>query len=569
MIAMNDPSLLPDGARPQVEAQVRGKSPGLLKAAALFATGLAATAVLMGPGDVKIGDAIGQMQARADGAGLTMAKQDSAATAALPQVSDVVSSATGPVAPARPALGDVDLARVQVLSRPVPSDTKAAAEIGRAIPEPQDQEIQLPSAEQTQVLAYGKFAPIVARVFSNVTKHKETHWTLHPWDVARLADQAASELYKEKRIRVDPRLIAGAYYTESGGVVQVGFDRKGVDMINKGHSIEKVVQSGSKASFGLFQIDQQHAGASDVDPLKGAKRAGEFLAEGQDNLRRFPQLGMLAVSATYNASSKLRAKIFTGAAMDERELEALEGVRRHAASMSYGAAIYDLAHRTYQQHLTQAQRMGLPIAVAADQVKRVDPLKDERVGAVYSLTGRQAIVPAERAPMPATAVAGTPMAAAPPIPKSAQVHVPAAETLAQALRTGAAAKPPTVLTAVAAPAQSLVAPAARPRPVASHTQRPATTKPPAIRSGQPRATHDHSQGEFVGGRMNGVDFGGAGVAQRVENVMPPAQRVRSAFQATTSEWRNTSSDLLGRVAAFHQQRTREMTTQAQGQQEAP
>ena len=49
---------------PAVDAEVRGKSSKLFKAAALFASGVAATAAMMGPGAHKIADVIGDMQAR-------------------------------------------------------------------------------------------------------------------------------------------------------------------------------------------------------------------------------------------------------------------------------------------------------------------------------------------------------------------------------------------------------------------------------------------------------------------------------------------------------------------------
>ena len=281
---------------PAANVEVRGKSSRLLKAATLFASGVAATAAMMGPAAHKIADVIGDMQARGH-----QAKQASpAAKAPLATPTATVKAA--------PVMHETDRARLQILSRPVPSDTRAAAEMASAMPLPKDTKVEMPSAEQTAVLNYGQFAPIAARVFNNATRQKETHWTLHPWDVARLADQASAELYRERRIRVEPRLIAGAYYTESSGVVQVGFDRKGVDLLNGRKSIDEVVKSGAKASFGLFQIDQQHAGATDPDQVRGAKKAAEFLAEGQANMKRYPHLGMVAVSATYNVSSNLREK---------------------------------------------------------------------------------------------------------------------------------------------------------------------------------------------------------------------------------------------------------------------
>ncbi len=144
---------------------------------------------------------IGDMQARGH-----KAKQVAPA-AKTPSTTQPAQTPTIHVAP---AMHETDQARVQILSRPVPSDTRAAAEIALAVPLPKDPKVEMPSAEQTAVLAYGQFAPIAARVFNNATKQNETHWTLHPWDVARLADQASAELYKERRIRVEPRLIAGA-----------------------------------------------------------------------------------------------------------------------------------------------------------------------------------------------------------------------------------------------------------------------------------------------------------------------------------------------------------------------
>lgn len=42
---------------------------------------------------------------------------------------------------------------------------------------------------------------------------------------------------------------------------------------------------------------------------------------------------------------------------------------------------------------------------------------------------------------------------------------------------------------------------------------------------------------------------------------PSAARTRAALDASVSEWKNGAASLLGRVAAFHEQRTREMAQQ--------
>lgn len=554
---------------PAAEAEVRGNSSKLLKAAALFASGVAATAAMMGPGAHKIADVIGDMQARGH-----KAKQ----VAPAAKTSSPAQGAQTTAIQAAPVMHETDRARVQILSKPVPSDTRAAAEMARALPLPKDAQVEMPSAEQTAVLTYGQFAPIATRVFNNATKQKETHWTLHPWDVARLADQASAELYKERHIRVEPRLIAGAYYTESRGVVQVGFDRKGVELLNKGKSIDEVFKSGAKASYGLFQIDQQHAGAQDLDPVRGAKKAAEFLAEGQANMNRYPHLGMVAVSATYNVSSNLREKIFAGAPLDEQEARSYEAVQQHAASMSYGAALYDVAHRTHQQHLAQAQKLGLPIAVAATAVKRADPLASERVDAVMALTGRkfqepaaQPNLPGERTPqansvpaaLVATVSAPTPApaakAAAPaPVAKAAAPAPVAAAEQAPTAQAPAAADPP-AKTAAAKPslreAMNLAA--------ASHSK--PTRAAPVRRSTEaaaPRASSTADMDRFILG-------GGAretrAAAPEQAIVVPSPDRVRAALSGSVNEWKSSAASVLGRVAAFHEQRTREMS----GQREAP
>ena len=569
-------------ASQSVEVEVRGKSAKLFKAAALFASGLAATAAMMGPGEHKIADVVAGMQATND-----MVRQ--AAPPAISRETEPVLASEGvPAQDLGGGLTEIDKARVQVLSRPVPSDTRAAAEISRAVPVPRDVKVELPSAEQMKVLSYGRFAPIAARVFNNATKQRETHWTLHPWDVARLADQASAELYKQRRIRVEPRLIAGAYYTESSGVVQVGFDRRGVELLNKGRSIDEVAKSGSKASFGLFQIDQQHAGAADLDPLRGAKKAAELLAEGQDNVRRYPQLGMLAVSATYNASTSLRAKIFTGAAMDARELEAFEGVRNHAASMSYGAALYDVAHRTYKQHLAQAQKDSMPVAVAADTVvKRADPLRNERAAAVLALTGRQFPAVAPVPGQPAEAAAVQPITVATTI--TAQSAPPPALTLT------AEEAPPKEPVASRKPVQAAVeltapAPTAKAKPslrdaiqgsaaaaAERHGSAPASrkTSPPPASARQARTTYREAEPQARPGGLQVI--GGPAWSQPAHQVVPERgivvsshvvspSRAEAALDASVQEWKSGASSMLGRVAAFHEQRTREMATQ---QREAP
>ena len=551
---------------PAVSVEVRGTSSKLFKAAALFASGLAASAAMMGPGAHKIADVIGEMQAR--GEQVTPAAAPAPIAPGSAQTS--VAKAT-PAAPLAPAINETDRARIQILSRPVPSDTKAAAEMARAMPLPKDLAVEMPTAGQTKVLEYGQFAPIAARVYNNATKQKETHWTLHPWDVARLADQASAELYKERHIRVEPRLIAGAYYTESGGVVQVGFDRKGVDLLNKGKSIDEVVKSGAKASFGLFQIDQQHAGAEDLDPVRGAKKAAEFLAEGQDNLKRYPHLGMLAVSATYNASSSLRAKIFTGAEMDSRELESFEGVRNHAANMSYGAALYDVAHRTYQQHLAQAHRMGIPVAVASDAVKRADPLKSERVDVVFALTGRK-LEPVLQATTSAPTATPTPS-----VPTSMVVSAVSTPT------------PMPVPAAAAAASQSPAATAASPAAAPEASAKTATTKP-SLRNVFNAAPADHRRIARAAQPPRSPSTPapssrGANAAQDVDRFIlgngprpdarmatperaivvpvqgPTAERTKAVLDGSVREWKSGAASMLDRVAAFHEERTREMAQQ--------
>lgn len=305
------------------------------------------------------------------------------------QAFDQASAQRDARTPAQVAAAELDRARLEVLSHPVPSETKAAAEMARAMPVPKTLGLQPPSAEQVQILKFGEFAPVASRVHNNETGQMETHWALHPWDVVRLAEQASADVFRERHIKVDPKLIGAAYYTESAGVVQQGWDIKGVDLLEKGKSTEHVAKSGAKASFGLFQLDERGSGdVRDIDPVKSAKRAALLLAEGQDNARAHPELGMLAVSATYNASSNLRAKIFSGAPLSDKERDSLAFVQRHAANMSYGASLYEKASTTYHQHLVQAQRQGMPIAVAADSVRRADPLQAERVGAVNALTGR-------------------------------------------------------------------------------------------------------------------------------------------------------------------------------------
>ncbi|OUL98802.1 hypothetical protein [Variovorax sp. JS1663] len=558
---------------PAANVEVRGsKSSKLFKAAALFASGVTATAAMMGPGAQKIADVIADMQARGH-----QAKQI-APTAKAPTATQTVQAAQ-PTQTARihaaPVMHETDRTRVQILSRPVPSDTRAAAEMARALALPKDTQVEMPSSEQTAVLAYGQFAPIATRVFNNATKQKETHWTLHPWDVARLADQASAELYKERRIRVEPRLIAGAYYTESRGVVQIGFDRKGVELLNKGKSIDEVLKSGAKASYGLFQIDQQHAGAKDIDPVRGAKKAAEFLAEGQANMKRYPNLGMVAVSATYNVSSSLREKIFTGAPLDEQETRSYEAVQSHAASMSYGAALYDVAHRTHQQHLAQAQKLGQPIAVAADTVKRADSLASERVDAVMALTGRKFQEPIAAAPervaqttsvptaLVATVSASTPapaaMAAAPaPAPPAPVADAVRAPTTAIAHAQAAAEAP-----AKAAAAKPSLREAMNLAPAASHS-RPARAAP-VRRSNEaaaPRASSTAEMDRFI--LAGGARETRAAAAEQAI-VVPSPDRARAALNGSITDWKSSAASVLGRVAAFHERRTREMA----GQREAP
>ncbi|MFZ3119817.1 MAG: hypothetical protein WA159_16060 [Variovorax sp.] len=546
-----------------VSAAVRGSSTRLLKAAALFATGVATTAALMSAGGTphaKIGDVLHEMQGRAE----------------TPRESQAITGISQAKASERSVVPSaLDRERLAVLSRPVPADTRAAAEMARALPSPRDVVMAPLSAEQTKVLAYGQFAPVVAKVFSNSTRKVETHWTLHPWDVARLADQASAEFFKEHRIRVEPRLIAASYYTESSGVVQVGFDQRGVDLINRGKSVDEVVGSGAKASFGLFQIDQGHSDSGDLDPLRGAKRAAGFLAEGQENLKRHPQLGMVAISATYNASSRLRTKIFDGVPLDDAESDAYARVRNHAASMSYGAAIYDIARKTYQAHLAEALKEGLPIAAAAGTVQRPDPLQDERLGAIQALTGRSEISAAAGVPQAPTVAAPAPVPAAVPAVAAAiaePVHteqpatpapIPTVTKTTMPLVTTAAIKtpPPTAapVTTASTPQRRQVA-----RTGSSIAAVGAGARPNVVTADLDAAIRGYARV-----RRPTYDSAGAARAVRVEpgvvvtpvDRLPNVGRLQAGFQASVEGWKGSATSVLGRVAAFHEQRTREMAVQ--------
>lgn len=542
-------------ANPKVTVAVRGSSSRLLNAAALFAAGIATTAVLMGAGagtSPEIGSVLGTMKAQRDAANVNAGDPGPDAQVGID------GAGASPRLPLQLNAASLDRDRLAVLSRPVPADTQAAAEMARALPMPKDLSMEPLTAAQTQVLAYGQFAPIAARVFSNASRQMETHWTLHPWDVARLADQASAEFFKEHRIRVEPRLIAGAYFAESAGVVQVGFDQRGVDQINQGKSTDEVARSGAKASFGLFQIDQQHAGAEDLDPLRAAKRAAGFLAEGQANLKRFPQLGMVAISATYNASTKLRTKIFEGSPLDDAEYDAYTRVRNHAASLSYGAAIYDIARRTYQAHLAEALKEGLPISVAAGTARRVDPLQGERVGAIQTLTGRtgpEAVALAPSAPMsmPPPARIDEPARAAPP---------PAAAPPATTPAPTVGLKPSTLVAALDAPKTT------RQRSTAPERAR----SPSEARSTRGGAASPELDAAIRGSLQTQRPVFNAAASPRQVRVEPGVVvergdrlssqgRVQAGFQASVQDWKSSATSVLGRVAAFHEQRTREMAAQ--------
>lgn len=201
------------------------------------------------------------------------------------------------------------------------------------------------SAAQQRTLAYGFFQPVKTSL--HVAGSREVHWTLHPFDMVRLAREAASTLRQQGGGSVSPARIGAVLLAESAMVARTGLSA-----------------NGKTPSFGLAQLEAATArslGIADPeDPRQAALGAAKLLSEGQRFARANQHVDpAIALSLNYNTSSALRRQLIErhGASLSMADLP--KPTQHHVQNMQFGEKLMVRFESLYDQHQTMARKLDL------------------------------------------------------------------------------------------------------------------------------------------------------------------------------------------------------------------
>lgn len=237
------------------------------------------------------------------------------------------NAAVAPTMPSAPAKTAVD--------RVVTAETPAATKLKTLLAD-QTTVAQPVSFEQAQTLKYGIYPPVKTTV--QIGGKKETHWTLHPFDLVRLSREAAAGASKLEGIRVSPERVGAIMISESSMVARTGWS-----------------SNGKTPSYGLGQLEQNTANALGVvnpnDPQQSAMAIARLLAQAQ----RFANANrgvneQIAVSLAYNTSTTTRNMLVRhyGAALTLDKLPL--PTQHHVKNMMYGERLMATFSRLSDQH---------------------------------------------------------------------------------------------------------------------------------------------------------------------------------------------------------------------------
>ncbi|WP_371436172.1 hypothetical protein [Polaromonas sp.] len=237
------------------------------------------------------------------------------------------NAAVAPTMPSAPAKTAVD--------RVVTAETPAATKLKTLLAD-QTTAAQPVSFEQAQTLKYGIYPPVKTTV--QIGGKKETHWTLHPFDLVRLSREAAVGASKVEGIRVSPERVGAIMISESSMVARTGWS-----------------SNGKTPSYGLGQLEQNTANALGVvnpnDPQQSAMAIARLLAQAQ----RFANANrgvneQIAVSLAYNTSTTTRNMLVRhyGAALTLDKLPL--PTQHHVKNMMYGERLMATFSRLSDQH---------------------------------------------------------------------------------------------------------------------------------------------------------------------------------------------------------------------------
>ena len=261
-------------------------------------------------------------------AAMTLGMVACAQTAAAPQSNAPTLQAASVSAP-----GSLDL---PFDARPAVPPTPASLKLNTLLPD-QKAKAEPVSQEQMKVLQYGEHPPVKTTV--RINGKLETQWTLHPFDLVRLAREAASKASALEGIRIDPAKVGAVMIAESSMVSRVGWSA-----------------NGKTPSFGLAQLEERTArslGVKDLnDPRESALAAARLVAEGQKLANANRQVNpSLVASLAYNTSSATRKLLISHYGSELRVEHLPTATQHHVKNMAFGEQRMNMFAKLRDQHI--------------------------------------------------------------------------------------------------------------------------------------------------------------------------------------------------------------------------
>lgn len=217
--------------------------------------------------------------------------------------------------------------------------TPAALKLAKLLPD-QTKKAQLVSPEQRRVLEYGIYPAVKTTV--RINGRTETQWTMHPFDLVRLAREAAAQATLIEGIRVDPAKVGAVMIAESSMVSRVGWSA-----------------NGKTPSFGLAQLEERTArslGVKDLNnPRESALAAARLVAEGQRLAAKNRGVDpSLVASLAYNTSSATRSMLIKHYGSQLRIGNLPLATQIHVKNMAYGEQRMSLFSKLNDLHVKMA-----------------------------------------------------------------------------------------------------------------------------------------------------------------------------------------------------------------------
>lgn len=227
--------------------------------------------------------------------------------------------------------------------RPLTQATQATDKLKKLISNQSAQALPVTS-EQAQTLAYGKYPPVKTTVL--ISGKRETHWTLHPFDLVKLSRAAAEVAFKIEGVRVKPERVGAIMLSESSLVARTGWS-----------------SNGKTPSFGLGQLETNTANALGVtnpnDPKQSAVAIARLIAQAQRFAKAHPTVDeKIAVSLAYNTSTSLRNSLVRQGANLKLDMLPVP-TQHHVKNMAYSEGLMSNFAKLHDQHEKVTQQAVL------------------------------------------------------------------------------------------------------------------------------------------------------------------------------------------------------------------